>query len=221
METPESSALSLPDLESVGELVVGRLRAVQDRDWTRKVRGLEWTCWQTADHVATVVLTFAARIAVRTVDPFPMARCSDPDRSVPEVVDLIAAATRLLALGLADLPLGTRVFHPAGLADVEGYVAMACDELLVHAAEITAAVGDPFRPPDAIALRVARRLFPWAPGGFSGWDTLRWANDRAGLGDHPSPGPTWVWYCRPLVEWDGTVPEWDPIAGQLRGQSER
>ncbi len=73
----------------------------------------------------------------------------------------------------------------------------------------------PFRPPDELAGRIATRLFPWSPPGFAGWDTLWWANDRSDLGSHPAPGPEWVWHSRPLDEWDGTVPEWDPVALRL------
>ena len=214
VEAPKLGTLSLSDLESTGDLVASQLRAVRDSDWTRPVQGLDWTCWQTADHLATVLLTFAARAAGRATDSFPMARSSDPTLSGSQVVDLIASSTRLLGLALGDLHPGSRIFHPAGLADQEGYVAMACDELLVHGAEISA-MDDPFQPPSEIAGLVVRRLFPWAPAGFGGWETLRWANDRADLGDHSTPGPTWVWWCRPLEEWDGSVPQWDSIGQRV------
>jgi hypothetical protein len=135
--------------------------------------------------------------------------------SASQVISLVESSTRLLVFALADLPSGFRIFHPAGLADGEGYVAMACDELLVHGSEIAGAMDAPFQPPDQIAGRVARRLFPWAPNGFGDWETLQWANDRSDLGGQPPPGPTWVWHSRPLAEWDRSIPQWDPVARQV------
>ena len=207
--------VSVGDLAAAGELVVQHLRAVEDRDWTGAVPALEWTCWQAADHLASVLLTYATRVAGRATDTSATARVSDPALCGKELVDLIESSVRLLGLALIDLPDGARVFHLAGMADREGYAAMGCDELLVHGVEIAAAMGDPFRPPDELAGRIATRLFPWSPPGFAGWDTLWWANDRSDLGGHPPPGPEWVWHSRPLDEWDGTVPEWDPVARRL------
>ena len=214
-----ATTVSVADLTAAGGLVVQHLRAVEDCDWTGKVQTLEWTCWQAADHLASVLLSYATRVAGRATDSSPMARASDPELSGRELVDLIESSVRLLGLALIDLPDGARIFHPAGMADRQGYAAMGCDELLVHGVEIAAAMSDPFRPPDELARRIATRLFPWSPPGFAGWDTLWWANDRSDLGSHPAPGPEWVWHSRPLDEWDGTVPEWDPVALRLAERS--
>jgi uncharacterized protein (TIGR03083 family) len=214
-----AAAVSVDDLAAAGGLVVQHLRAVEDRDWTAEVQALEWTCWQAADHLASVLLTYATRAAGRATHSSAMARVSDPGLNGRDLVDLIASSVRLLVLALTDLPDGARLFHPAGMADREGYAAMGCDELLVHGVEMATAMGIPFQPPDELAGRIAMRLFPWSPPGFAGWDTLWWANDRSDLGSHPAPGPGWVWHSRPLDEWDGTVPEWDPVALRLKDRS--
>jgi hypothetical protein len=95
----------------------------------------------------------------------------------------------------------------AGMADRSGFLAMGCDEILIHTDDILRGLGSSFSPPPEIVSRVLARLFPWAPTNTDPWETLRWANGRADLGDLPNPGPNWIWHCAPLEEWDGTIPQ--------------
>lgn len=96
-------------------------------------------------------------------------------------------------------------WHPCGVADASGFVAMACDELLVHTSDAASGLGREFAPTSEIAEATLRRLFPWAPTDVDPWSALRWANGRAEL-----PGRSrltkWRWHCAPLSEWDGTDP---------------
>ena len=50
-----------------------------------------------------------------------------------------------------------------GMADASGFAALACDEMLVHTADIAAVLGVGFDPPRGVCARVLARLFPWAP----------------------------------------------------------
>jgi pilus assembly protein CpaC len=45
------------------------------------------------------------------------------------------------------------------------------------------------------------------------------ANGRISLPGHPSPGANWSWHCAPLDEWDGTIPQWDPVANRQRASA--
>jgi hypothetical protein len=115
-----ATTVSVADLAAAGGLIVQHLRAVQDRDWTRQVQALEWTCWQTADHLASVLLSSATRVAGRATQGSAMARASDPEPCGKELVDLIESSVRLLGLALIDLPDGARIFHPAGIGRSSG-----------------------------------------------------------------------------------------------------
>jgi hypothetical protein len=119
-----------------------------------------------------------------------------------ESVDVCAA---LLAQSVDAAPPAARGFHPFGSTDPAGFVAMACDEILVHTADIAGAFGHGWQPDDHLAASVVARLFPWAPAGWPPWDTLLWCNGRRPLGDHPRL-ERWRWQCAPLEEWDGIVP---------------
>ena len=90
------------------------------------------------------------------------------------------------------------------MADASGFIAMGCEEMLMHTADILQGLARPFRPPDDLTARVLARLFPWAPEGDV-WASLRWVSGRIALPDHARLGADWYWHCAPLDEWDGTV----------------
>jgi hypothetical protein len=91
------------------------------------------------------------------------------------------------------------------MADGEGFIAIGCNEMLVHADDLARGFGLPWQPPSGLCQRILARLFPWAPAGEGAWSTLRWANGRTALPSHPRLEPDWAWQSAPLSEWDGTV----------------
>ena len=108
------------------------------------------------------------------------------------------------------MPPDARAYHSAGMADVAGFVAMGCDELLVHGWDACQGLGLGLVAPPDLAGRVLERLFPWAPRGVAPWPALLWANGRVDLaGGRPRPGSDWAWHCAPVDEWDGTIPRWN------------
>ncbi len=94
-----------------------------------------------------------------------------------------------------------------GMADAEGFLAMACDEILVHCWDAVRGLRNEFAAPDELAERIQQRLFPWTPTGGTAWQRLLWANGRVDIPGQPHrPGPDWVWQCAPLDDWTGHDP---------------
>ena len=91
------------------------------------------------------------------------------------------------------------------MADATGWIAMACEEIVIHTDDIAQGLGLPFHPPDDLSRRITARIFPWAPADAEPWAALRWAAGRAPLPDRERLGPDWWWHCAPLSEWDGTI----------------
>lgn len=197
------------DLVATADLCSRQLIAVSDRDWTASVDGVGWSCRQTLEHLAS--LAYGPVLATRMRSFRPLALIVRDDASIDELV----WTTRTLAVVLAEVaraaPADARAFHPAGMADASGFVAMGMDELLVHTHDIVTTLGGELRPPDALVVAVLDRLFPWWPRREPPWDALLWANGRLALHEHDNPGASWLWHCAPLDEWDGRVPAWDPI----------
>lgn len=146
--------------------------------------------------------TWRCRVPVRLRFDFR----AHPDASNADLLDVLEAAAATLAAVARDAPPGARAYHSAGMADTTGFLAMGCDEILVHGWDAVRGFGAEFTPPTELAERVLRRLFPWAPITDPPWEALLWANGRADLPSRKRLGPDWVSHCAPLDEWDGTVP---------------
>jgi len=206
---------SADDLVAVVDLCVDTLAPHAGADWFARARGVDWSCRATLEHVASLVL--AQRLATRATTREPLAVAIRPDAPIEELLATARATGLVLAEVTRAAPPTARAFHPAGIADPIGFIAMGMDEFLVHTADIAAALGIAFAPSARTATQVLDRIFPWWPRDAEPWDALLWANGRQDLPGHPSPGANWVWYCAPLDEWDGTVPRWDPVAQRRVG----
>jgi hypothetical protein len=92
------------------------------------------------------------------------------------------------------------------MGDAAGFLAMACEEILVHTDDIARGLGLVFRPADeGLVRRVAARIFPWAPADADPWNALCWGAGRIALPDRPRLGLDWWFHPAPLSEWDGTI----------------
>lgn len=176
-----------------------------DRDWSRPAGQLERSCRETLDHIVDTLIWYSSQLATTAPTRLSRLRNGNPDAGVDELLVGVSTSAAILA-GVADAaPLGARGFHPAGMADPSGFLAMGCDEILVHTHDIAAGLGLAFEPPAEAAEHVLVRLFPWAPPGEGAWATLLWANGRSALPSHPRLEADWYWQCAPLSEWDGTI----------------
>ncbi|HLY67447.1 MAG TPA: hypothetical protein VKU60_18060 [Chloroflexota bacterium] len=182
------------------------LRPAADRDWQVKAAALDWDCRTTLDHMVGAPLFHGTNLAMRSTKRIPNVRAANPAASVADLIDGIeCSATILEQLALA-APPGTRAFHPSGMADPQGFIALSCNELLLHTHDIASGLGLSFEPPAELAELVLRRLFPWAPKEAPPWAALLWVSDRGSLPGREPVGAGWMGHPAPLSEWDGTIP---------------
>lgn len=203
--------VSLPtpdDLVDVVELCIGTLEPHAGADWSSKASDLEWSCRATLEHLAS--LAYAQQLAVRATAFRPLALSVATEAPIEQLLWTARVAGLVLAQVARAAPPTARGFHPAGMADASGFVAMGIDEILIHTHDISTGLGAQFAPSAASAKVVLDRLFPWWPREADPWEALLWANGRRSLPDHPNPGAAWLWHCAPVDEWDGVVPRWDP-----------
>lgn len=175
-------------------------------DWTALAGSLDWDIRSTVEHVAGTMTWYAASLASRTTSALGLQVRARPIADNARVLAMVPATAQLLSTVAAAAPAGARGHHLAGMADPVGFLAMGCNETLVHGWDVACGLGLSYDPPRDLAAKVVRRLFPWAPTDTDEWTTLRWANGRAGIAGHDDVGPNWGWHCAPLAEWDGTVP---------------
>jgi uncharacterized protein (TIGR03083 family) len=200
-----SNALVPDDLRDAARVSRATLAAALDRDWERPARDLTWSCRRTLDHIVDSLVLYAAYVATRAAERRVPPCNGDPGAAPADLLSALDSSAAILAEVIHAMPSGTRAFHPAGMADASGWVAMGCEEILVHTWDIAEGLGVPFAAPVDLAGRIVARIFPWAPADVPPWDALRWAAGRIALPGYERLGPGWYWHPAPLTEWDGTV----------------
>lgn len=200
------------DLDRAVQLAVAVLRDVPEPAWDGKAGTLEWTCWETAEHLADDLFAYAVQLGPRTPPldrevPFvyESRRPGGPANSVhanrsagPDgLLQVLEASGALLVAMVRTAASDVRAHHVFGASDPEGFAAMGIVETLVHTHDLAEGLGLRWEPPADICSRVLTRLFRDTPPGAAPWPALLWSTGRADLPDRPRPAG-WRWYGAPL-----------------------
>ncbi len=188
----------MSSMTSVGarhvEAAVGEMTRVlmphAQADWHVHAGSLEWTCWETAAHVAHDLVAYAGQVAGHAAAsylPFDLVVAPSPPR---EVLEVVAACGLLLGAAVEHAAPDSVAWH-WGMSDATGFAALGVAEMLVHTHDITQGLRVSWRPPEFLSQLVVERLLPDAPGGHAS-DVLLWATGRADLAEHPRV-TEWVW----------------------------
>ena len=156
------SKVTANDLDSAVSAALTELNAGVDRDWTVAAHGLKWSRARTSGHIADDLGAYANAVGrvcadwlpalhLRTEAQYRAGRPTEPHRR----------DGRLLSTVVRAAPAGTRAYHPYGLADAEGFTALAVAEVLLHTHDIVSGLELTYQPPDAdLCARVIDRLHP-------------------------------------------------------------
>ncbi|GAA2457399.1 hypothetical protein [Streptomyces macrosporus] len=206
------SPVTADDLDRAVRLAVAALRGVPADGWEATAGTLEWSRWETVEHLADDLFSYAVQLGPRKPPldghvPFAWEsrRPGGPANSVhadrdagPEGLSrVLEASGALLVAMVRTLPPDVRAFHVYGVSDPEGFAAMGIVETLVHTHDVVLGLGLPWEPPADLCARVLARLFPDAPTTTDPWTTLLWATGRADLPGRPRP-TTWRWHGEPV-----------------------
>ena len=183
-----------PDLIArVARASRGALEPLLGADWSVPAHDMEWSCRETAVHLADAYFHHAARIAAQPQHAFvPAAITVDEPQDTEQLLEVIGACAELLRCAAAVADPSTRAWHPWGTSDPAGSIAMGAAEGLLHTWDICAGLGNDWLPPADLCRPVLERLFPDAPEGDP-TDTLLWCTGREALPDRPRL-TSWRWY---------------------------
>jgi hypothetical protein len=199
------------DLDLAVRLSVDLLQQAPAGAWDGDAGSLEWTCWETVEHLADDLFAYAAQLGPRTPPserevpflwerrrPEGPANVVFADRTAgPEgLLQVLEASGALLVAMVRVTPPTVRAHHSFGNADPEGFAAMGIVETLVHTHDLAAGLGLDWRPPAELCARTLARLFPDAPEGTDPWSALLWCTGRTELPGRPRL-TTWRWYGEP------------------------
>jgi uncharacterized protein (TIGR03083 family) len=182
-----------------GHQVVGATSAVIDvlepldaRRWDAPAGDLEWTCQQTAAHIASGLVRYAAQLAGHTDDAYLRLAVTVADDEPPtELLRIIHGGGRMLAAVVDGTPADARAWH-WGPTDASGFAAMGIGELLVHTYDITRGLGHERHPPRPLAQAVVERLVDGAPAVDDPSALLLWSTGRIDIGG-VDRRDEWVW----------------------------
>ncbi|MFJ9041659.1 hypothetical protein ACIRF8_34460 [Streptomyces sp. NPDC102406] len=200
------------DVAQAVALTVTALRPALDADWDVPAGSLEWTCWETGEHLADDLFAYAARIGslrppTDAREPFGWSRrrpegpantiTADPAAGPAGLLQTLESCGGLLATVARATSPTARAYHVFGISDPEGFAAMGVVETLLHAHDLAQGLGVDLPPPPAdLCARSLRRLFPDAPEDAEPWPALLWLTGRGDLPGRERVGE-WRWYGAP------------------------
>ncbi|WP_234322973.1 maleylpyruvate isomerase N-terminal domain-containing protein [Streptomyces sp. NRRL S-350] len=175
----------------------------EDHDWNAPAGPVEWSCRDTAAHIAHDLLAYAGQLAARPRDRYlPFDLTVRPEAGPAQVLAVVTAAGQLLATTLDVAPSDLRAYHH-GPCGPQGFAAMGVAELLLHTHDITLGLGLTWQPPEELCAYALHRLFPDAPreeASARPGATLLWCTGRGELNGRPRRS-TWNWRAA-TGEWD-------------------
>nr|WSX53821.1 VOC family protein [Streptomyces sp. NBC_00974] len=199
------------DVTTAVRLAVDTLKEFPTGNWTAPAGTLEWTCWETVEHLSDDLFAYAVQLGPRkpALDgPVPYrwapAREGGPSNSIfadaaagpAGLLQTLEASGALLSAMVRTASPDLRSYHSHGISDPEGFAAMGIVETLVHTHDVAEGLSRPWTPPADLCDRVLARLFPEAPTDEDRWAILLWSTGRAEL-----PGrdrvTSWKWRGAP------------------------
>lgn len=200
------------DVARAVHLAVDALQESAADDWHVPAGSLEWSCWETVEHLSDDLFAYAVQLGPRkpptdTEVPYRWAAereggpansiFADPAAGSAGLLQTLEASGALLTSMVRTTPADVRSHHAFGLSDPEGFAAMGIVETLVHTHDIAEGLSLSWAPPADLCDRVLARLFPGAPDDEDRWAVLLWSTGRADL-----PGrdrvTSWKWHGAPL-----------------------
>ncbi len=135
---------------------VSALEPHADVNWrTTRAGDLDWSCWDTAVHIADDLYFYAVLFVYGRAVPVYLGTelALDSEATVSRLLDAIVVHGELLRRAAVGADASDRGYHVYGVCDSEGFAAMGIVETLVHTYDIIRGL-DPatiWRPPAELA----------------------------------------------------------------------
>jgi hypothetical protein len=122
---------------SLGEALL-RLGRVVDRDWSSRAGTLDWTCGQTVDHVTDCLFSYALQVAgqVRGGWLHLEELHARPETAPAQLLESLRAVGAMFAAVLRAAPGDALASDSVVELGLEGWVARALNELLLHSSDV-------------------------------------------------------------------------------------
>jgi len=168
-----------PDcVETAAAAVVAALQPGVDADWSVRAGDLEWDVDRTIAHMTGAPAKYALYLSSRSTRYIAVRVLPAADATRRERLEAIEGCAAALAGVAATAPRDAFGFHVSGMRNAEQFLAMACEELLVHTYDVTCGLGLPYEPPDELCRLVIDQFHPGQDEQRPVWPLLLWLNGR-------------------------------------------
>ncbi len=174
------------ELAALADFSIDALTEVVDADWSTRAGVLEWSCWQTVDHMVDCLFSYAMQIGARAQSGYlPFEELHAKLEATPlDLVSGLRSVTALLVAVVRDSP-GTVTASDGvlelGLAE---WCARAAYELVLHTHDVVSGLGRDLDPPMELCRVIMESDALWmlnsehAKGGSDPWAALLLGSGR-------------------------------------------
>jgi hypothetical protein len=144
-------------------LSVERLRLLTDRDWSVPASPLDWSCWETVDHMVDCLFSYAVQLAGRRPGGWlPLSELHVlPGTPPPELVDTLEAVSRVFVSVLRTAPETATASDGVLPLALEDWAARGAYELLLHTSDVCAGLAVTFEPPHPLCAWMLASTALW------------------------------------------------------------
>jgi Mycothiol maleylpyruvate isomerase N-terminal domain len=172
------------DIYAAARAAQAVFRPVLYEDWARPAGSLQWSCRDTAIHIAHDLVAYSLQLSGQINEAYlPIDLGVRSTASLRQVLATVGASATLLAQSVAAAEPSARGWH-WGPTDPGGFAALGVNEMLVHTWDIAQGLSVRWQPPAGLCSAVLERLFPDAPAGDP-VKGLLWATGRMELPGRP------------------------------------
>jgi hypothetical protein len=179
--------LSETCFQSVCDLVLETLDRRVNLDWSAPAGSLDWSCWQTVDHVIDCVFSYAFQLASRGQHGFlPFQELhAMPEAKPSELVTGLRGITELFSGLLGSVSHDAEASDGVLMLDVDDWAVRAAYEMLLHTHDVALGLGARFDPPQPVCAWVMASPKLWmldrenATTNASPWEALLVGSGRA------------------------------------------
>jgi hypothetical protein len=154
--------ITIDDFVAVLDHAVVSMGGATDRDWGAAAGTLEWSCWETVDHVIDCVFSYAVQVAAGAPDGWlPLELHPLPTATPTALVDALRTVGAVFAAVLRTAPADGVASNGVMSLDRAAWAARGAYEIAVHTHDVLRGLAISFEVSALICSRIVAQPGMW------------------------------------------------------------
>jgi hypothetical protein len=160
----DAASAGVDGIVAVVTLAVESLTSVVEGDWSVRAGSVEWSCWQTVDHMVDCVFSYTLQLAGRAQDGWLALQelHALPSATPGQLVQALGAVGETFAAVLRATPAGVTASDGVQQLDLSDWAARAMYEVVLHTYDVLEGLGGSFEPPPQLCAAILASPALWA-----------------------------------------------------------